>query len=60
VDKTEVISVGDAVVDREMSFNGEVRFVGAIWDSTEIDELRQGEVVENPLDIINLITREKE
>lgn len=60
VDKTEVISIGDSVVDRVMSTNGEVRFVGAIWDSTEIDELRQGEVVEKPLDIINLISREKE
>lgn len=55
VDKENVISIGDSVKDRDMSSNGEVRFVGAVWDSTETDELRKGEVVENPLDIIDIL-----
>lgn len=30
VNKDEVISIGDAVVDKQMSDNGGVRFIGAI------------------------------
>lgn len=55
VDKTEVISIGDSVVDRVMAINGEVRFVGAVWDSAEVDELRKGEVIENPLNVIDIL-----
>ena len=55
VDKENVISIGDSVKDRDMSFNGEVRFIGAVWDSEETDELCKGEVVENPLDIIDIL-----
>ena len=55
VDKDDVISIGDSIIDKEMSYNGGVRFMGALWDSEEVEELRKGEVVKTPLDIIDIL-----
>ena len=58
VNKDEVISIGDAVVDKQMSDNGGVRFIGAIWDcehEESIQELKQGKVLNTPMDLLNYI-----
>ena len=55
VNKENVISVGDSIIDREMSKNGEVKFLGAIWDSQEVEELKTGENIDSPLGILKYI-----
>lgn len=58
VNKDEVISIGDSVVDKQMSDNGGVRFIGAIWDcehEESIQELKQGKVLNTPRDILSYI-----
>ena len=53
-----VISIGDAVVDKQMSDNGGVRFIGAIWDcehEESIQELKQGTVLNSPTDLLSYI-----
>ena len=55
VNKSEVISVGDSIVDREMSGNGGVRFIGAIWDSKDINELKNGPHISAPIDLLSVI-----
>ena len=58
VNKDEVISIGDAVVDKQMSDNDGVRFIGAIWDcehEESIQELKQGKVLNTPIDILRYI-----
>lgn len=58
VNKDEVISIGDAVVDKQMSDNGGVRFIGAIWDcehEESIQELKQGKVLNTPRDLLSYI-----
>lgn len=56
VDKKDVISIGDSVVDRVMSVNGGVRFIGAAWDSEEVEELKKGEYLPSPTEIMKLVT----
>ena len=41
VKDNEVISIGDSVVDKEMSDNGNVPFVAAIWDSQDAEALKE-------------------
>ena len=55
VNKENVISIGDSIIDREMSKNGEVKFLGAIWDSQEVEELKTGEIIDSPLGILKYI-----
>ena len=55
VNKENVISIGDSIIDREMSKNGEVKFLGAIWDSQEVEELKTGEPIDSPLGILKYI-----
>ena len=58
VNKDEVISIGDSVVDKQMSDNGGVRFIGAIWDcehEESIQELKQGKVLNTPRDLLSYI-----
>ena len=43
--KEEVVSIGDSALDMQMSVNGGVRFIGAIWDCEKeesLAELQQG------------------
>ena len=51
----EVISIGDSVVDKEMSDNGGVRFIGAIWDSEDIDKLQDCICISTPSEIMNVV-----
>ena len=55
VSKDYVISIGDSVVDMQMSQNGGVRFIGALWDSQESNDLRIGDVICSPKDILRFI-----
>ena len=58
VNKDEVISIGDSVDDKQMSDNGGVRFIGAIWDcehEESIQELKQGKVLNTPRDLLSYI-----
>ena len=55
VSKDYVISIGDSVVDMEMSQNGGVRFIGALWDSQESNDLKIGDVICSPKDILGFI-----
>ena len=50
-----MISIGDSVVDMEMSQNGGVRFIGALWDSQESNDLKIGDVICSPKDILGFI-----
>lgn len=58
VDKDDVISIGDSIIDKEMSYNGGVRFMGALWDSEDIEELSKGECLSSPMEIMKLIAIE--
>lgn len=56
--KEEVVSIGDSMLDKQMSVNGEVRFIGAIWDCEKeesLAELQQGITISRPLDIIDVL-----
>ena len=58
VNKEEVISIGDSELDLQMSNNGGVRFVGAIWDCEKeesLAELQHGITICSPLDIIDIL-----
>ena len=58
VSKEEVVSIGDSVLDKQMSVNGEVRFIGAIWDCEKEEslvELQHGITICSPLDIIDIL-----
>ena len=50
----EVISIGDSIIDKQMSDNGGVRFIGAIWDSEDIDELQICVCITTPSDIMTV------
>jgi phosphoglycolate phosphatase-like HAD superfamily hydrolase len=50
----EVISIGDSIIDKQMSDNGGVRFIGAIWDSEDIDELQSCVCITTPSDIMTV------
>lgn len=54
----DIISIGDSIIDREMSNNGGVRFIGAIWDcenAESMSELQQGEYISDPREIVDII-----
>ena len=55
VRKSEVISIGDSIVDKEMSLNGGVRFIGAIWDSEDVNELKSGPHISSPIELLSVI-----
>lgn len=50
--KDNVISIGDSIIDKQMSDNGGVRFYGAIWDSQEVGELITGKFLSTPTEIL--------
>ena len=56
--RKNVLSIGDHVLDKQMSDNGRVRFVGAIWDNEHpehVDELKKGQTISSPKEIIELL-----
>lgn len=56
--RKNVISIGDHILDKQMSYNGRVRFVGAIWDCEHpehIEELKKGTTISKPIDVIDLL-----
>lgn len=55
VKDNEVISIGDSVVDKEMSDNGNVPFVAAIWDSQDAEVLKDEKIIHKPSDILSLL-----
>lgn len=58
--RKNVISIGDHILDRDMSHNGRVRFVGAVWDCQHpehAEELRKGETISSPIEVIDLLKR---
>ena len=55
VSNEEVISIGDLLVDKEMSQNGDVRFIGATWDSSEATVLSSGETISKPMEILRFL-----
>lgn len=58
VSKNEVLSIGDSVLDMQMSVNGEVRYVGAIWDCEDeesITELQRIETIGSPIEIVGML-----
>lgn len=54
VAKENVVSIGDSIIDKQMSDNGGVRFIGAIWDSEDITELQSCVCVTTPSDIMTV------
>lgn len=57
VKDNEVISIGDSVVDKEMSDNGNVPFVAAIWDSQDAEVLKDEKTIHKPSEILSLLER---
>jgi HAD superfamily hydrolase (TIGR01549 family) len=58
VSKEEVVSIGDSVLDKQMSINCEVRFIGAIWDCEKEEsfaELQRGITISSPFEIIDIL-----
>lgn len=55
ISNEDVISIGDSLVDKIMSQNGEVRFIGATWDSSEATVLTSGETISKPMEILRLL-----
>ena len=54
VAKEDVVSIGDSIIDKQMSDNGGVRFIGATWDSEDIDELQGCACITTPSDIMTV------
>ena len=54
VAKENVVSIGDSIIDKQMSDNGGVRFIGAIWDSEDVDELKGCICLSTPSEIMNV------
>lgn len=54
VAKENVVSIGDSIIDKQMSDNGGVRFIGAIWDSEDVDELKECICLSTPSEIMNV------
>ena len=55
VAKENMVSIGGTITHEVMSRNGNIRFVGALWDSKEAKELKKrGETIDNPLEIMEL------
>lgn len=58
VSKEEVVSIGDSVLDMQMSINGGVRFIGAIWDcenQESMTELQRIETISSPIEIVGIL-----
>lgn len=56
--RKNVLSIGDHILDKQMSVNGRVRFVGAIWDNEHpehVEELKKGQTISSPSDVIDLL-----
>lgn len=56
--RKNVLSIGDHIVDKQMSDNGRVRFVGAIWDNEHpehVEELKKGQTISSPKEVIELL-----
>ena len=52
--RDNVISIGDSIIDMQMSVNGGVRFYGATWDSQEAKEISKSDYLLSPLEIMNI------
>ncbi len=58
--RKNVLSIGDALKDKQMSDNGRVRFIGAIWDcehQEHIEELKKGDTITRPDEVIQLLNK---
>ena len=56
--RKNVLSIGDHFLDKQMSDNGRVRFVGAMWDNEHPEhkeELKKGETISSPSEVIDLL-----
>ena len=56
--RKNVLSIGDHILDKQMSKNGRVRFIGAMWDNEHpehIEELKKGETISSPTEVIDLL-----
>lgn len=56
--KSQIISIGDSVTDKNMSDNAGVKFYGAIWDCEKEEsyaELSKGDTIQSPLEVISLL-----
>jgi phosphoglycolate phosphatase-like HAD superfamily hydrolase len=53
--KDEVISIGDSVIDMEMSNNGGVKFIAAIWDSDNVEDFTNIHTISRPTEILNFL-----
>lgn len=56
--KSQIISIGDSVTDKNMSDNAGVKFYGAIWDCEKEEsyaELSKGDTIQSPLDVIKIL-----
>ena len=55
VAKENMVSIGSTITDEVMSRAGNIRFVGALWDSKEADELKKrGKTIDKPMEIKKL------
>lgn len=52
VNKENVISIGDSIVDKQMSDNGGVKFYGALWDSKDVENFITDNFLSTPIEII--------
>ena len=60
VAKENMVSIGSTITDEVMSRAGNIRFVGALWDSKEAEELKKrGKTIDNPLEIKKLFNTHK-
>ena len=58
--RKNVISVGDALKDKQMSDNARVKFIGAIWDCEQqehTEELKKGDTITRPNELIQLLNK---
>lgn len=56
--RKNVLSIGNHILDKQMSYNGRVRFVGAIWDNEypeHVEELKKGQTISSPSEVIDLL-----
>jgi predicted HAD superfamily phosphohydrolase YqeG/predicted NAD-dependent protein-ADP-ribosyltransferase YbiA (DUF1768 family) len=60
VAKENMVSIGSTITDEVMSRAGNIRFVGALWDGKEAEELKKrGKTIDNPLEIKKLFNTHK-
>ena len=52
VNKENVISIGDSIVDKQMSDNGGIKFYGALWDSKDVENFITDNFLSTPIEII--------